>query len=350
MDTPSKVAPRKAAPSKDLEDAHWYQAFGDGTVVDRFDATLRDALEDQRAGGPGLFPSPTTVLNIMARPELEAYKIKAALIGGLTVLHQRANALELTRREGEDDREFLRRGLASVIPPVDDEDHRRAAAKEGRRALETAQNFGVDVHSALESFLRDRTLPPAGTVARPHVERLADWFSDHVDRVIYSERRLVSRQHGYAGTSDLGLVLKSGALVVADTKTGNWRPPRAGAALAPLQKLSHPLQIASYRAAAAETLGPEWNQAGGVILHVCSNQVMPVVAQPFSKEELDLHHRAFLGLFDTWCLRHDYRPRPERMRAAPPSSEGPELSDRAETAAAALVAAASHSTLSMAHE
>ena len=319
--TPTKPPP-VLAPSKprseDLNDAHWYCPYLDGTIVDRFDATLSDAKEDQARGGPGLFPSPTTILSaVLAKPELEAYKIKAALMGGLAVLHKKAAGIELVRLPEEDDGKFLRRAFQTLLPEVTNEDYRRAANKEGRKAVEVAQNFGIDVHSALEVFLREGKLPPAESPARPHIEKLQEWFDANVRRVLYSERRMASRL-GYAGTSDLGLELLNGERVVADTKTGNWKAKRKGEDLSPYFKLSHPLQVASYRGAAVETFGSEWDAAGGIILHVCSNKPMKVVPQRFSKADMDAHYKAFVGLFDVWCLRNDYRPKPHLMRASKP--------------------------------
>ena len=321
---PKPPKPPKAR-SEDLNDEHWYVPYLDGTIDSRFDATLGDAKADQESGGPGLFPSPTTILSaVLAKPELEAYKIKAALMGGLAVLHGRAAGIDLVRLPDEKDAAFLQRAFQTLLPPVTDEDFRRAANKEGKKAVVIAQDFGTDVHAALDLFLREGKLPAVGAPARPHIEKLQEWFTANVRRVLYSETRLASKL-GYAGTSDLGLELFSGERVVADTKTGNWKAKRKGEDLSPYFKLSHPLQVASYRGAAVETFGPEWQTAGGIILHVCSNKPMKVVDQRISPAAMDANYKAFVGLFDVWCLKNSYRPLPERMRASRPPPAVPDV-------------------------
>jgi hypothetical protein len=324
---PDSPLPRKSKPvSSERKDQHWYEILPDGRIEARFAASLRDARNDLKVGGRGFFPSPTTVIgSILAKPELEAWKVSTAMDGIILLLGSRAASLEPPARQpGEDDGAYLKRSLAIFLPQMEDDAFRREALDLGRAKVKVAQGFGVEVHEAVDSYLKHgaKGATRISKKARPFFEQLKEWIDGNVSKVFYSERRMAS-EIGVAGTSDLGLMLKTGERVVADIKTGGWGG--APGARKPYRKIAHGLQVSSYRKCAEESLDPEWANAGGLILHLCREEALPVIAEPYSQTQMDEFYRAFKGLLDTWVCQNSYRPRTAMLRGSPGARDSTEL-------------------------
>ncbi len=137
-------------------------------------------------------------------------------------------------------------GIESWIGRVGNE----AAAKAKREGGE----FGTRLHAALYQFARD---PTAGGWAHdlapdlePHAEAFLTWWWGNVERVIGAERLLVSRQFGYAGTTDLVCILKSGEIAIVD-----WKSSKAYPRHDPQPDVAWRLQLAAYSAALYEQDG-----------------------------------------------------------------------------------------------
>lgn len=111
-----------------------------------------------------------------------------------------------------------------------------------------ARDFGTRFHAAVE--LANKTLPgdlleEFAADVFPHVTAYADWFLGNVARVVACERRVVSRQHGFAGTADCVVELQDGDLATLDYKTGKTNRVH-------LIEPGYRLQLAAYRLALAE--------------------------------------------------------------------------------------------------
>lgn len=121
----------------------------------------------------------------------------------------------------------------------------RVGAEEARRVSEEATSWGTDVHALVEIVNR-RNMTALGPCAREIVQPYIDWFDANVDLVIGAEKLLVSRQHGYAGTTDAIVIMTGDRYpAILDFKTSRtalgedeWR-----------------LQTAAYVIAAEEHLG-----------------------------------------------------------------------------------------------
>lgn len=108
--------------------------------------------------------------------------------------------------------------------------------------LERASQFGTAVHEMVRLDLRkeldesslDQALSPWLATWR-HWLRQTEW------QLILSEYRIASLAHRYAGTLDLAFITKTGALVVADIKTGQVSPtvgPQVAAYLTALRQMA----------------------------------------------------------------------------------------------------------------
>jgi len=171
--------------------AHWYMRSGfpchevpkkDGkgmrNVCLRYDRHL------------DLLPSSTSIISVKAKPELEAYKIKQALMAAVT----------LPRLDGEGEDAFMERVV------VDMQQHMNDAAA-----------FGTKIHKYCEKFhLKDFSVDKE---LEPYVVDYQRWFADNVKEVLSAEQILVNEIVGYAGTADLLFIHKDGRKVMADLKT-----------------------------------------------------------------------------------------------------------------------------------
>lgn len=119
---------------------HWYTKTGDPCYEVRAKngsmrtTTLRDARK------LCLVPSVTTVLSVIAKPQLEAWKVKQSILAALT----------LERNHDEADESFIARVLR------DSQEQARQAAEEGTR-----------IHDAIECYYKGRAVPAQYL---PHVE------------------------------------------------------------------------------------------------------------------------------------------------------------------------------------
>lgn len=76
--------------------------------------------------------------------------------------------------------------------------------QECRRLSQIATDFGTRFHLAMERHALGRLLPwDVDADMVEHVKAARAWFDAHVVEVVGIERRVHSRQHGYAGTADL---------------------------------------------------------------------------------------------------------------------------------------------------
>lgn len=155
--------------------SHWYTRNGEprytviGANGKERDTTLRDARPN------GWVPSVTTVLQCIAKPQLEDWKVKQGILAALTT----------DRLPLETDEAFIARILA------DSREQAKKAAEEGTR-----------VHDALESSFKRNVEVPA--FYRPHVDavhrelrRLFPHIDDWVSEAQFGHPR------GYGGKIDL---------------------------------------------------------------------------------------------------------------------------------------------------
>jgi len=152
----------------------------------------------------------------------------------------------------------------------------RVGNAEADRIARESAAFGTRLHEALQAFALDPTSGGWATNLAPDLEPFAyaflDWWWANVERVIAPERLLVSRQFGYAGTTDLVAVLKTGPVAIVDYKSSKAYP--AGN---PQPDPSWRIQTAAYAEAAREQDGLDVtarlvvqmpsNQAGSLYVH-----------------------------------------------------------------------------------
>jgi len=184
----------------------------DPLAIPRLQARRLEVGEERyyRIGGLTL-PSVSTVLRVIAKPNLVAWARRTAL---------------------ETVRELLEEGLsievALALAEVEPERQRDAAAQRGGLA-----------HDAIACALMGKPYPLEW---EPWVKAALSFLADYGLRLVAAEQVLVSKRHGFAGTCDLITCGADGVLTLVDWKTGGIWPEAA-------------LQLGAYAIALEEMTG-----------------------------------------------------------------------------------------------
>jgi hypothetical protein len=161
--------------------AHWYTASG--KLVERVENKSRPGefrditIRDVRAWPEPLYPSVTTLLQIVRKPELDAWFIEQALKHALNDPCV------------EEDPELWVKRIAI------------RAGEVGRQAAD----FGTAIHAAVAEQLGGRPVAPelSHILAKPIATRVCEWLENNGYRVLETERTVVSKQLEAAGTIDI---------------------------------------------------------------------------------------------------------------------------------------------------
>jgi ATP-dependent exoDNAse (exonuclease V) beta subunit len=95
---------------------------------------------------------------------------------------------------------------------------RRVGAGEADRVLRNAQVFGTTVHKIAHA-IADAEPVNVSPQLQPFADAIEGFLEQHVDEVIHAERELVSEKHRFGGTLDLYARMKDGSHAVIDWKT-----------------------------------------------------------------------------------------------------------------------------------
>jgi hypothetical protein len=173
------------------DNAHWYRPDGEplhsvlSAKGEPRPTTVRDARK------LGLLPSVTNVLGVINKPELVEWKMTQAVLAALT----------LPRLDGEGEDAFARR-----------------VVEDAQSRVRSAADFGSAFHAGAEHVAKTLEVDPAGPYAA-WLNLHRDWFQANCIRVVWTERVLVSRELGYAGTADLLVEHQQHGLTLVDYKT-----------------------------------------------------------------------------------------------------------------------------------
>jgi hypothetical protein len=153
---------------------HWYDRAGAPAYEVRGNSgfprptTLRDARKI------GLVPSVTTVLSVIAKPQLVAWQVRQGILAALT----------LPRIDGEAEEAYLAR-----------------IKTDGEQQVKDAADEGTRIHDAIEASFRGKSYPAK---YRPHVEaarrELAKAFPNVTD---WRAEESFAHDSGYGGKVDL---------------------------------------------------------------------------------------------------------------------------------------------------
>jgi hypothetical protein len=140
---------------------------------------LRDAKKH------GWFPSVTTIMKVLASPELDRWKQQQVLLASMT----------LPRNPDESEENYCSRIMEDAFKQV-----------------EEAADLGTSIHKALENHFQGLPYAPEMDV---YVAPVKEWALKHRVTFVKHELRLVNQEVGYAGTTD-ALIWADGLLHVLD--------------------------------------------------------------------------------------------------------------------------------------
>lgn len=252
---------------------HWYDRDGNPQheVLSKAGTPRNATLADARK--LDLVPSVTTVLSLLAKPQLEQWKIKQGILAALT----------LGRNEGESDDAFLSRLFE------DSGEQARKAAEEGTR-----------IHDACESSFKGKDVLAAYV---PHVRgvraKLAEMFPDIDDWV--AEQSFASSL-GFGGKVDLH---SPSTGIVVDFKGKDLVP-----AYTPKLAYDQHYQLAAYQAG----LGYEFAPCANIF--VSRTHPGHVVGHLWSVQEIEHGWSVFWHTLHTWIAVKNYNPKFESAVAA----------------------------------
>ncbi len=252
----------------DIVGGHWYDADAQPchTVPSKKDGTPRKTtLADAKK--LGLFPSVTTVLNVLDKPALTSWKVTQAVKYAFT--HR--------PMDGED-----AAGYAA-----------RCAAAAHETTTEAAADEGTRIHQAIENAFTGHPVPDAYDLHADQAMRAVVKLIGHVDDWV-SERTMVHATHGYGGTVDL---YSPSANVVLDWKTKDFDDPK--------KKMAYDqhVQLAAY----AEGLG----MPNARIINGFVSRTVPglVVLHEWLPEQRVHGWDVFKKAASLWRVLHRYDPR-----------------------------------------
>jgi len=264
--------------------------------------TLREARE------LGLLPSVTTILNVMAKPGLERWKLEQAIHSSLTL--QRL-------REGYEDwiaRIFPKNVYHNIVgmfqfaydnPPKlmesEDEFAQRVAQDMEQQGLKAAE-FGTRIHDAIAHVLRDGIQPYVNDVVDadlwPYLEPFTQWANDSIEQVHSVEQVVGSKRFGYAGRMDLDCTLRGVGRCVVDFKTQTVKEGKE-----PTYYKDWNVQLSAYAFALPDGGGREI-----MSLVIDSSKPGPVHIKLWTEDEKDSGWDAFEKCHDIWMWQNDYNP------------------------------------------
>lgn len=269
------------------------------------DTTLRDARE------LGLFPSVTSILKVIAKPELENWKITQAILASITLPRERESFEEWIKRFPSKQEQVGESWLRWCYdnPPRFSEDEQQFALhviEDSEKQAETAADFGRRIHKAIEAWLLKAPVPDDPEI-EPFLKQVKDWAAAEVEEIHKAECIVVNSKFGYAGTLDLHCRLKGIGEALVDFKSQNIRNGK------PAFYNDWSLQLAAYGSALSYQQWPDLavpRIPALVSIIINSKEPGPV----FCEQWKDTCHLWFLFrcAFELWKHQKKYNPCPKQ--------------------------------------
>jgi len=244
---------------------HWYNKDGQAvhTQTKKDGGERNTTLADARK--LGLYPSVTTILKLIAKPELEIWKQEQAILSALT----------LPRIDGESEADFAKR-----------------VVKDSGETAKQAADFGTTIHNVIDNYYSE------GSYSEEYKDMIAslnDIFEVHSLTPFRMEEVIVGA--GFAGKFDMMAKDSQGKVWVIDFKTQDYKtkPNVYDEWLWQLGAYSLDREI-------------ENNVAGAmniVIKKSCISEIGTVI---YDRTQLEHGRRTFLKIFDLWKLLKGYDP------------------------------------------
>jgi hypothetical protein len=249
------------------EDAgHWYTEQGESAhvIIGKNGNERNTTVADARK--MGLLPSVTSVLGIMDKPQLTAWKIEQAIMASLTLPKEDGETLE---------------------------DYAKRVVKDSKQATTKAAEHGTKMHEQMEHILlgRDCSKDPE---LQPYIKTFKEWAEDNIEKTHWCEKALVGT--GYAGRCDAYVRLKGIGDAIIDLKNRKVNPRYS-----PLYD-SDCAQLWAYKYAS------ENPKCACVSVILAANDPETLVIHRWSEDELYEAGIAFQAMLKVWAWSKKYNP------------------------------------------
>lgn len=242
--------------------SHWYTKEG----LPAYGADLRTARKD------GLYPSVTTIMSVLSKPSLEAWKQEQAILSALT------------------------------LPMGEDETYEAFAhrvVEDSKEQSRTAADIGTALHDVAEKYLKDEwyTMPEGYDEV---AGELVGWLQKNVETPIEIESTFTNLEHGYGGRIDLIAKLFDGRTATIDFKTQNVRMKelKSGPKPYPVFYEEWPAQLAAYSMGRSDVC---------MSVIISTNKDCPqVFVKEWDGESMINGWRMFLSCLTIWRIQKKY--------------------------------------------
>ena len=249
------------------ESGHWYTRDGKPayTIIGKNGKERNTTLRDARTND--LVPSVTTIINIMAKPGLERWKMQQVLFASLT----------LPMRDGEPEDEYLDRIME------DSREQGRAAADEGTK-----------IHAAIQKSYEGKPVSSHENYVSGCKEKIRKTFGDHK----WFCEEPFGHSLGFGGKCDMYTRSTDDPQVgiILDVKSKEFEDADKVDAYD-----EHLMQLAAYRA------GLNIPNARCANVFVSRNVPGLVAIKEWSPEDMDRGWEMFQHLLKFWQLKNNYK-------------------------------------------
>lgn len=245
---------------------HWYTAEGQSAhvVIGKNGNERNTTVTDARK--MGLYPSVTSILGIMDKPQLTNWKIEQAIMSSLT----------LPKEENETLEEYARR-----------------IVKDSRESTKKAAEHGSRMHECMENILLKRAVSTDEALA-PYIKTFTEWAEKNVEKTYWCEKALVGA--GYAGRCDAYVKLRGIGDAIIDLKNRKVNPKYD-----PFYDTDC-AQLWAYRAAS------ENPKCACVSVVLASNDATKLTTKVWDEDELYQAGIAFCAMQKVWSWVKGYTP------------------------------------------
>ena len=247
---------------------HWYDQNGNACFeVPKAKGGGMRATTLADARKLGLYPSVTTIMSVMAKPQLDDWKLQQVA----------ERAYGNPPQDGEEAGTYARRTIEGAFEQVGD-----------------AADLGTAIHGALEAHFQGFPVPEGmDAYVRPVVAAL-----DVAGiRLMQHELRLVNAVNGYAGTTD-AVMVRDGKQGILDFKSRKTKP---GIKCEPWD--TEPMQIAAYGVAKFLTV-----PTCGANVYISTTEPGRVDVVHYDHSQLHAAWHAFRNMIELWQYLKGYRP------------------------------------------
>lgn len=245
---------------------HWYSEKGESAhvIIGANGKERNTTVADARK--LGLYPSVTSILSILDKPQLTSWKIEQAIMSSLTLPKEENETLET---------------------------YARRVVKDSKESTTKAAEHGTKMHTEMENILLGRAVSRDETLA-PYIETFKKWADANIEKTYWCEKGLVGA--GYAGRCDAYVKLRGIGDAIIDLKNRKVNPKYD-----PFYDTDC-AQLLAYRAAS------ENPKCACVSVVLASNDATKLTTKVWDEDELYQAGIAFCAMQKVWAWVKGYTP------------------------------------------